>query len=247
MKIALCLSGQPRNAIATSNRIKQNILNNNDVDVFMHAWYDPTDLNFYKRCPGHWGRSAENDIDKRLIEIYNPKSYIFEKPKQWSNDSMKVSVENIKQCFDYGLKDPDGIEKFEKYIVNISHSQWYSNLKVISLKEDYSVQNNVQYDFVVKLRYDVSPSIEINFNNKLIQKNILYYQNLNHPRNMISDWFAMGSNNVMNIWGSLYFYIETLYFQVMKEENIWCNELLLRNHLRNNLVSTESVDYGVTF
>ena len=115
------------------------------------------------------------------------------------------------------------------------------------MKEDYSVQNNVKYDFVIKLRYDVSPSIKINFNDKLLQKNILYYQNLNQPLNMISDWFAMGSNDIINVWGSMYFYIQTLYFQVMEEENIWCNELLLRNHLRNNLVPTESVDYGVTF
>ena len=48
MKIALCLSGQPRNAIATSNRIKHTILDNNDVDVFLHSWYDSNDLNFHK-------------------------------------------------------------------------------------------------------------------------------------------------------------------------------------------------------
>jgi hypothetical protein len=247
MKIALCLSGQPRNAIQTSNRIKTSIIDNNDVDVFLHAWYDPTDLSFHKRCPGHWNKAADIDIDKQLVDIYKPKAYIFEKPKYWENNKIKVSVENIKRCFDYGLQDPEGINKFEKYIVNICHSQWYSNSRVNFLKEEYSINNNIKYDCVIKLRYDVSPSIKLQLNNKLLGENILYYQNLNQPLNMVSDWFAMGSNSVMNVWSSMYFYIEPLYYQVIQEENIWCNELLVRNHLKNNKIKTEAIDLGVSF
>jgi len=247
MKIALCLSGQPRNAIQTSNRIKTSIIDNNDVDVFLHAWYDPTDLSFHKRCPGHWNKAADIDIDKQLVDIYKPKAYIFEKPKYWENNKIKVSVENIKRCFDYGLQDPEGINKFEKYIVNICHSQWYSNSRVNFLKEEYSINNNIKYDCVIKLRYDVSPSIKLQLNNKLLGENILYYQNLNQPLNMVSDWLAMGSNSVMNVWSSMYFYIEPLYYQVIQEENIWCNELLVRNHLKNNKIKTEAIDLGVSF
>jgi hypothetical protein len=64
---------------------------------------------------------------------------------------------------------------------------------------------------------------------------------------MVSDWFALGSNKVMNIWSSMYYYIEPLYHQVISEDNIWCNELLLRNHLKNNKVQSQSVDLGVQF
>ena len=60
----------------------------------MHSWHDPNDTSFHKRCPGHWDRSADWDIDKKLIEIYKPKSYIFEKPKYWENSNMKISIEN---------------------------------------------------------------------------------------------------------------------------------------------------------
>lgn len=247
MKIALCLSGQPRNAISTSYRIKETIINDNDVDVFLHAWFDPNDLNFHKRCPGHWHRTAESDIDKKLLEIYQPKSYIFEKPKYWENKKIKVSVENIKECYDYGLKDPGGLDQFEKHIVNNCHSHWYSNTRVNFLKEEYSINNNIKYDLVIKLRYDVSPSIKLKFNIEHIDENILYYENLNQPRNMISDWFAMGSNKVMNVYNSLYYFIEPLYNKVLEEEGIWCNELLLRNHLKNNLIKSQSVNFGVVF
>jgi hypothetical protein len=247
MKIALCLSGQPRNAIETSFRIKKSIIENNNVDVFLHAWYDPNNLNFDKRCPGHWHRFVESDIDKKLLDIYQPKVYKFEKPKHWANSKIKVSENNIKRFFDYGLKDPDGLETFEKYIVNICHSQWYSNLRVNFLKEEYAIENKISYDLVIKLRYDVSPNIKINFNNGQFNDSVLYYQQLNQPLNMVSDWFAMGSNKVMNIWSSLYYFIEPLYNQVTSEEGAWCNELLLRNHLKNNNVNVQAVDFNITF
>lgn len=247
MKVALCLSGQPRNAIQISERIKETIINDNDVDVFLHAWHDPDNLNFDKRCPGHWNRQAELDITEKLLEVYKPKSFLFENPKHWSNPNMKVSEENIQRCFDYGLNDPNGVEYFGKYIVDICHSQWYSNLRSNLLKEEYSINHNVQYDCVIKLRYDVSPTSKLDLVNGDFDENILYYQHLNQPLNMISDWFALGSNKVMNIWSSMYYYIEPLYHQVISEENIWCNELLLRNHLKNNKVQTQSVDLGVQF
>jgi hypothetical protein len=247
MKIALCLSGQPRNAIQTSFRIKQSIIENNDVDVFLHAWYDSNNLNFDKRCPGHWNRSAEPDIDKKLIEIYQPKAYIFEKPKHWSNPNIKVSEDNIKRFFDYGLKDPGGTETFGRYIVDICHSQWYSNSRVNFLKEQYSIENEIKYDCVIKLRYDVSPNVKINFNNVQFDDSVLYYQQLNQPLNMVSDWFTMGSNKVMNVWSSLYYFIEPLCNQVISKENAWCNELLVRDHLINNNVTAQPIDLKITF
>lgn len=247
MKIALCLSGQPRNAIQTSSRIKKFIIENNNVDVFMHAWYDPSNLSFEKRCPGHWNRSAEIDIDKKLIDLYKPKACVFEKQKHWSNPNIRVTEENIKRFFDYGLKDPNGIETFGNYIVDICHSQWYSNTRVNFLKEQYALENNILYDCVIKLRYDVSPNIKINFNNRHFDNSMLYYQQLNQPLNMVSDWFAMGSNKVMNVWSSLYYFIEPLCSQVISEENAWCNELLLRNHLKNNNIQTQPIDFNITF
>ena len=247
MKIALCLSGQPRNAIQTSQRIKQTIIDGNDVDVFLHCWYDPNNLDYGKRTPGHWGRSCETDMDKKLLDIYAPKSFYFEKPKHWENSNIKVTEENIKKCFDYGLNDPNGVEYFEKYTVNRCYSQCYSKMVVNFLRENYSIENNVKYDFVITLRYDVSPSIKIDFLNSKFESDVLYYQDLNQPSGMISDWFGMGSPKIMNVWSSLYYHFEPVYHQVMSEENIWCVELLLRNHLKNNQIKTKSVDLGVSF
>jgi len=55
MKVALCLSGQIRNAIQhTYAFLKKNLLDLNDVDVFLHTWYghESTNASFYnsKAC-----------------------------------------------------------------------------------------------------------------------------------------------------------------------------------------------------
>ena len=247
MKVALCLSGQPRNAIQISERIKQPIINDNDVDVFLHSWYDPNNLNFEKRCPGHWGHQCADNIDAILLEIYKPKAYLFEKQKHWENENIKVSRENIEKFFPYGLTDPNGIEYFGRYKVDTLYSQWYSNMRANLLKEEYSSDNNIHYDCVIKLRYDVSPTTKLDLTNGDFDENILYHQDLNQPSHMVSDWFALGSNKVMNIWSSMYFCIEPLYEQVMSEHNVWGSELLLRQHLTNNHVKTQAVDLGVQF
>jgi hypothetical protein len=57
----------------------------------------------------------------------------------------------------------------------------------------------------------------------------------------------MGSEKVMNIWGDTYNHIESIYDQLIVEENIFCNELLLRNQLRNNNIKTNPIDLGVSF
>ena len=45
MKIALCLSGQPRGIPYSCQQILDNIINvNENVDVFLHTWFDPNDI-----------------------------------------------------------------------------------------------------------------------------------------------------------------------------------------------------------
>jgi hypothetical protein len=57
----------------------------------------------------------------------------------------------------------------------------------------------------------------------------------------------MGSEKVMDIWGDTYNHIESIYDQLVVEENIFCNELLLRNQLKNNNIKTNPIDLGVSF
>jgi hypothetical protein len=62
MKIALCLSGQPRMVEAGYQFHYENIIKDNDVTVFFHTWETPDNLH------------------EKAIELYKPDEYIVEAP-----------------------------------------------------------------------------------------------------------------------------------------------------------------------
>ena len=61
MKIALCLTGQPRMVEAGYEFHKQNILDGNDVKVFFHTW------------------ETEEQLHEKAIDLYQPSNWLVEK------------------------------------------------------------------------------------------------------------------------------------------------------------------------
>jgi hypothetical protein len=135
MKIAICLSGQMRNAIYAWPNIKKflgNIINS--ADFFIHTW----DINSEKSV---WDDdknrrkiffiSNENLVE--YIDIYKPKNYKIEK-------TFLITESN-----------------------HIEYLKWHSLTKSIQLKKEYEINNKFDYDIVIKLRPDmiVEPSILI--------------------------------------------------------------------------------------
>lgn len=66
MKIALCLSGQPRCVKQGYEFVKRNILDGNDVAVFCHVWEAPEviDIEIYKPEAFMIEKSLTNDLSK---------------------------------------------------------------------------------------------------------------------------------------------------------------------------------------
>lgn len=78
MKIALCLTGQPRCYEQGFSYISKNLLYQYDVDVFFHTWNNP-------------------NVDYgKIINLYNPKDYTIDEPfnREFANKYTRVS--NIK-------------------------------------------------------------------------------------------------------------------------------------------------------
>lgn len=61
MKIALCMSGQPRSLEAGFEYHKRNLLDQYQVDVFVHSWH--------------------STFDTKVLDLYKPVSYLYESPK----------------------------------------------------------------------------------------------------------------------------------------------------------------------
>ncbi len=208
MRVALLLCGQPRKALETCEIIKKLIIDPNKADVFMHMWYDDNDLYMEKVEKDRGVCNLERGIDKKLIDFYKPKGVIVEKQKfkkfnNYDCDYYKIPKKYTNNLLKCGNNKKLSIEEMKLRIIRYPHlSQLYSIFKCNLIKEEYSLENNILYDCVIKLRYDSFPKTEL-----ICEKydmNYIYYEDIGQPDNIISDWFNMGSNTIMNIYSSIF-------------------------------------------
>lgn len=223
MKIALCLSGQPRYLDIGYQYLYNIFLSKYDVDVFSHIWFDEKltnkDIDFCIR----YNRSHkwEKNSDKKVLDLYKPKKYIFEPPKQFSTQPfLGANFELIK---------PENVL-----------SMYYSIEQANKLKKEYEEENNFKYDVVIRSRTDI---ILQNFNLNLLNlENKIYYYGLdqlmfeNIP--ITNDQFALGSSEHMDTYSSLYSMLE-YYWQNYKPPSM-VGERILTTHLYHSKVPIHS-------
>jgi hypothetical protein len=77
MKIALCIAGQPRGFKTAHEFVKRNLLDQYDVDVFIHTW--------------------ESEHLEEIAKLYNPVAMMVEKPLTEDFDSKYTNTPNAKK------------------------------------------------------------------------------------------------------------------------------------------------------
>lgn len=233
MKIALCLSGQPRFVDEVAPHILKNVCDGYDVDVFCHFWFDEklqTEPYKFGECgKGEWHnqRISSNAIDK-VIEIYNPVSCKTEPSKQF-NDS-KVPFQQSLERYWYGaLNDPDA-DGFRWRTINNCLSYFYSLNEVNKLKKEYEYANDFKYDWVVRCRTDAIIQTKIPFD--LLDPEVVHYSDLqNQPDGMVNDWFDFGGSKQMDVFMSVFPVWQLMLEKCMNETGAWCHELMHRKML----------------
>ena len=247
MKVALCLSGQPRVVEVGYHKLKDALLDHNDVDVFIHTWFDADNLSTESVIPGREGHRLDPGAIDKLMKLYQPKKILVEKPKTW-NRHFVYPEKTFEKAHTWALEVTGGLEPAKAYLDNTTHCMWYSIMSSNLLKERYGTENNIHYDYVIRNRMDYGPHVQIKFNEPLEDDDAVYYQhNPDHPDGMIGDWFAFGSNNAMNVYAGLFNCLGQLVKQCNEEDGYWCNELILKHHLRNNSITPVGGDYDVHY
>lgn len=216
MRVAVILCGEPRHSLQTCELIKKYIIEPNNADVFMHMWYDSKNLNMEKVAKNRGVNSIPEGIDKKLISFYQPKAYCVEpqKFKQFFNYNcgyygIPEDMLNNHMSPHHGENNMLTPEEVKLRIIRYTHiSQFYSIFKSNLLKEEYSLENNILYDCVIKLRYDCIPNAPLICKN--YDMNYLYYQNQGEPDFLVRDWWNMGSNQIMNIYASIFLNLKYL-------------------------------------
>jgi len=224
MRIAICISGQPRNFKQSYISLKKYFLDKYNCDVYFHTWktfnFESTNFGF-----GNTQYSLTDGDYNNLIQLYNAEKYIIEKPIVFDASGYKCPI----------WRQP----------LNNTLSMFYSIYKSIQLVEE-------EYDYIIRTRFDIDYSkfnLELpqegiilpEWNTDIRVKNRGNY-----------DVFAIGKQQDMTIYSETFCNIisyitndEQFYNFLSGEwpgqDSPLRNEYLLKWHLTKNNIETKTI------
>jgi hypothetical protein len=199
MRIALCLSGQPRGLPLCLELLKKNLLGIENMDVFLHAWFDENTI-------GQPYDSAQNSQTSKvgvvhpqtrelLLDELKPVDYIIESQKEFPWTQTFTSLPEANQ----------------ETMASIFYSVYTANL----LKRKYELLNDFKYDLVIRARYDLWYDHSINVLDYLdeAKTKIVTAEKFQGLRNnpsfihgdyTLTDIFAFSTSKLMDIFCDTY-------------------------------------------
>lgn len=219
MKLAVCISGQPRFFKSSYPSLKKHVLDKYDCDVFIFTW-KKTD-NSEVGLMNSWRYPDEGTIAE-YIDLYKPKAFL-----SWDySDAVEkhyVTLENK-----YGLIRQDNpVRRYLAMLQGIEMSFSLSQRKYVDL-------NFFQepYDFYVRTRPDVIyKDFHLPTNKKML---IDHYGNGLHP-NATGDVLAIGNRYEMSRYSWLSDWVERYAKQGLSPDT----QILLEHHLKSQVTDYE--------
>jgi len=181
MKIAVCMSGQLRGW---------------DIAKANQKWFWSTSKEEVDYFIHTWNYSG----DRRGVS----------QEYEW-RDVSKKEFKEIVEWYDFKKSIYDTEE--QEYFYGDDHwsALFYSFVQSVMLKRQYEIENNFEYDLVIKSRPDIAFDPEYHFTHELLEDNILYTTqggNMRHEFNMfnLGDICFYGNSYTMDMLVNLYFY-----------------------------------------
>lgn len=223
-RVAVCISGQPRAAKETFHLINNNIIRPNGADVFIHMNFDQNALYMEKSHADNGRCQLEPGIDKWVIEHYQPKRWLVEAPRDYKNEVIGMSQKRLENHKKMNHHKNWSEQQHQEYIKRQMYNMYYSIYKANELKELYMLETGIHYDYVFRLRFDITPRDIIR--SRDYEPDYIYYLDIGQPDALISDWLNFGSNAIMNVYASIFLHLEYLNnFRFMKKEDREANLL----------------------
>ena len=223
MKIALCISGLPRNVKHCYPSINKYLIEPNNIeDIFIHTWVckhkeDIGNINIKQI----YKKSDTTFIQKK----YKPKGYIEEFLGNILFEPNFIKEETINDN-DYTCKT--------KNIVGLQ-CMFYSIYKSFELITKYQEKHNFIYDYVIRLRFDMIFFDSIIIND--LDSNALHVFD-NNNRDEYPDEFAIGNYENMKkyseTWNNL---------QIILDSNApYQNDTLLSQNIKNYGIPVQNLE-----
>lgn len=246
MKIALCLSGQPRNLEKNIPYLLNGLVEpSNITDIFIHSWFDESSIgtDFISSQPfqnGSLGSFSKDTV--KLLKSLNPKKYVIEKPNNFSEFS---HLENL----------PTAVQT---HIASSLYSAYSCN----NLKTQYEKENNFKYDLVIKTRIDCFYQKALNITDYLDDdwKNVLHVaQDYQHMRQneyypisngdkyiSLSDTFAYGSSKIIDKYCSIFPEFEKIFDKIRPYQYAECYYGYQTTYKNKIKISMQDIKYNLS-
>lgn len=216
MKVALCLSGQPRFLETCYHQsMKPHILDPFSPDVFIHTWEtsDMVGEYFVNGWGDNMGAAISEDLTERMLALYRPVKYTIEPQIQFeANKWAGRLMPSIKS--------------------DHMQSMFCSIYKSNELKKQYEQDNNFIYDWVIRIRFDMAvPSGPLRLS-ELDNSHLWVATGCFDGHNGYLDSVGYSSSKIMDIYSDTFNHIDSITDQ--NPDMGICGEYILRKHIDSN-------------
>lgn len=250
-KYAVLISGQPRNVKENFEAMHKNILKPNDYpDVFIHSWisddiygkqfYSPW-IKYEKLNEHHKEVFKEykhlptipvcepipHDVKEIILDLYKPKSHIFEPQIKFNFDEKFYDVLN------------DLTEERVNVRLGDALSMYYSTKMANELKKKYENTLNIKYDYVLKVRFDLHfrepyimssyPASELTYSNHHWKHDICF-----------TNFWAGANSDIMDVYCNLF---DNVLEIVESKEIHFTDECILGQHIYKNGITKNPISF----
>jgi len=250
MKVALCMSGQPRFLEHCYPSIKNNVIDTNNPDIFMHTWsYEDSSEPYKYGGDGGWKdqRITAKDHD-RAIELYNPLKQQIQPSQKFYMPSVSLrrgldfySPGTEKEAEEAGMTRED----YEKFLLSNCLSMWSSIHKSFFLMHEHVLETGVEYDAVIRCRFDVNVNTPLDMSQ--FDQNYMYAVDMGKQYGHIADWINFSSYANMMVYSSTYLHYRKIYDDIEASgSNPMCNEMALAINLARNGVKCVNLPFSAS-
>jgi hypothetical protein len=225
MKTALIVSGQIRDGKKCFDSINEHILKKYNPDVFAHTWIPN------EKMLDHRGQRIEDDASiVDVMNMYKPKSFLVEDFESPNNIAAYNALANISDDAPHRMAY-DGSHAWESKFENV-YFMYYSIFKAWMLKQHYEQTNKVKYDYLIRIRFDVSYD---EFPMFVSKANTLQIPLGHSARGGISDLLVCGEDLVMDRYCQLF----TKIFDYFKNGETLHPESMFKRYLEQQKINVE--------
>jgi hypothetical protein len=147
MKVALCLSGEPRNLDYIWNDLEKKLnIPGNDIDIYIHTWYSNDKISSLPLFKDRGGLIYQ----KHLNQLTSPE-YIYKlKPRTFLVENYYTSPPHLRFC---------------EYSLSATITRMYSMFYGIQCSTRLAINNNFNsYDYIIRMRPDIFLEKELDWN-----------------------------------------------------------------------------------